>query len=189
LFPERLTRAIASAYGYRSGAGAVWTNRPRTEIGDASGNPQPHLTNLGSGQVDWVTVTHPAGNGRTVAAIFMTNASTGATTVWTPRGQKILSNTGAAGLVRNLPMQWEGCCDGNGDPYLLRKVVEPTPVFANGRLYYLVSVVPNAQYLATPQPVDQTVIVDAERATIVGQYDHSDPNADAAIRAFFNRSG
>ena len=189
LFPERLTRAIASAYGYRSGAGAVWTNRPRTEIGDASGNPQPYLTNLGAGQVDWVTVTHPAGNGRTVAAIFMTNASTGATTVWTPRGQKILSNTGAAGLVRNLPMQWEGCCDGNGDPYLLRKVVEPTPVFANGRLYYLVSVVPNAQYLATPQPVDQTVIVDAERATIVGQYDHSDPNADAAIRAFFNRSG
>jgi hypothetical protein len=190
LFPERLARAIAAAYGYRTGAGAVWTNRPRTEIGDASGNPQPYLTNLGAGQVDWVTVTHPAGNDKTVAAILMTNASTGATTVWTPpRGQKILSNTGAAALVRGLPLQWDDCCDGNGDPYWLRKVVEPTPVFANGKLYYLVSVIPNTQYLATPQPVDQTVIVDAQQATIVGQYDHSDPNADADIRAFFNRSG
>ena len=95
----------------------------------------------------------------------MTDASTGATTVWTPpQGQKILSNTGATALVRNLPLQWEGCCDDNGDPYWLRKVVEPTPVFANGRLYYLVSVIPNSHYLATPRPVDQTVIVDAEQA-------------------------
>jgi hypothetical protein len=187
LFPERLARAIASAYGYRTGAGAVWGNRPRTEIGDASGNPQPYLTNLGGGQVDWVTVAHPAGNDGTVAAIFLTDASTGATTVWTPPpGQKFLSNTGAAALVRNLPLQWDGCCDDNGDPYWLRKVVEPTPVFANGRLYYLVSVIPNSQYLATPQPVDQTVIVDAEQSTIVGQYDHSDPSADADLRAFFN---
>ena len=163
-------------------------NRPRTEIGDASGNPQPYLTNLGAGQVDWVTVAHPAGNDRTVAAIFLTDASTGATRVWTPpHGEKILSNTGAAALVRTLPLQWDGCCDENGDSYWLRKVVEPTPVFANGRLYYVVSVIPNSRYVATAQPVDQTVIVDAEQATIVGQYDHSDPNADTDLRAFFNR--
>jgi len=54
---------------------------------------------------------------------------------------------------------------------------------------YLVSVIPNAQYFATPQPVDQTVIVDAEQSTIVRQYDHSDPNADAGLRAFFNGGG
>ena len=43
--------------------------------------------------------------------------------------------------------------------------------------------------LATAQPVDQTVIVDAERAAISGQYDHSDPSADANLRAFFTSAG
>jgi hypothetical protein len=156
-------------------------------VGDPSGNPQPYLTNLGRGRIDWVTVAHRAGDDNTVAAIFFTDSSSGATETWTPPvGQRFLSNTGAVALVRNLPLEWSDCCDDNGDGYWLRKAVEPTPVFAKGHLYYLVSVIPNQQHLSTAQPVDQTVIVDAKRGTIVGQFDHSDPNADANIRAFFN---
>ena len=187
LFPERLARAIAEAYGYRSGADAVVTAGARTEVSDPSGNPQPYLTNLGGGRVAWVTIAHPADDDTTISAVFLTDSSTGATEVWRPpTGMRLLSNTGAAQLVRGLPLQWDGCCDGNGDSYSLRKVVEPTPVFAHGHLFYLVSVVPNTQYLSTAQPVDQTVIVDAARRAVVGQYDHSDPNADRALRRFFS---
>jgi hypothetical protein len=157
-------------------------------VGDPSGNPQPYLTNLGDGHIDWVTVAHPAGDDNSVAAIFLTDASTGATIVWTPpRGRRILSNTGAVALVRTLPLDWTSCCDDNGDPYWLRKAVEPTPMFTRGHLYYLVSVIANQQYAPTLEPVDQTVIVDAEHYTIAAQYDHIDPSADASIRAFFNQ--
>lgn len=126
LFPERLARQIGSAYGYRSRAGAVWTNHPRTEVSDPSGNPQPYLTNVGGGRIDWVTVAHQAGDDGTVAAIFLTDASTGATEVWKPPpDQRILSNTGAVALVRHLPLDWTGCCDDNGDEYWLLKAVDP----------------------------------------------------------------
>jgi hypothetical protein len=161
-------------------------DRPRTEVSDPSGNPQPYLTNLGAGIVEWVTIAHKSSDPGTVAAVFLTNAATGATEVWRPRrGERLLSNTGAAALVRGLPLDWSGCCDSDGNEYWLRKVVEPTPVFAKGHLYYLVSVIPDTPYLTTAQPVDETVIVDAERSTIVGQYDHADPSADARLRAFF----
>lgn len=186
LFPERLARAIADAYGYKMGSDAVLMDRPRTEVNDPSGNPQPYLTNLGGGIVDWVTVAHKSSDPVTVAAVFLTNAATGATEVWKPPpAERLLSNTGAAALVQGLPLDWTSCCDSDGNDYWLRKVVEPTPVFAKGHLYYLVSVIPNSQYLATAQAVDQSVIVDAQQSTIVGQYDHADPSADAQLRAFF----
>jgi hypothetical protein len=189
LFPERLARAIAEAYGYRGGADAVLASDARTEVSDPSGNPQPYLTKLGPRRVAWVTIAHPAADTTTISAIFLTDSSTGTTQVWhPPTGARLLSNTGAAQLVRGLPLEWEGCCDGNGDSYPLRKVVEPTPVFAHGRLYYLVSVVPDTDNLTTAQPVDQTVIVDAARGAIVGQYDHADPGADRALRRFFGYS-
>lgn len=60
-------------------------------------------------------------------------------------------------------------------------------MFANGHLYYLVGVISNWQFETTAQPVDQTVIVDAERRIIVAQFDHADPDADANIRTFFNQ--
>lgn len=185
LFPERLAREIASAYGYRDGAAAVLSDPSRTVVTDPQGNPQPYLTKVGPGSVWWVTVAHPASDESTVSAIFMTSSSTGATHVWKPRpGQRLLSNAGAVSLVQNLPLDWTGCCDDNGDVYWLRKVVEPTPVFSHARLYYIVSVIPNPQYLSTAEPVDETVIVDAQTRRIARQYDHSDPSADAQIRAF-----
>jgi hypothetical protein len=186
LFPEQLARATAEAYGYRTGAGALLTDEARTVVSDAPGNPQPYLTNLGDRQERWVTIAHPARNPATISAVFLTDSASGATEVWRPRrGTRLLSNAGAIRLVKALPLDWTGCCDDNGNDYWARKAVEPTPVFARGRLYYLVSVMPNPQYVATTQPVDETVVVDAQEAVVAGEYSHSDSAADTALRKFF----
>ena len=186
LFPEQLARATAEAYGYRAGAGALLTDEARTVISDAPGNAQPYLTNLGDRQVRWVTIAHPARDPATISAVFLTDSSSGATKVWRPRrGTRLLSNAGAIRLVKALPLAWTGCCDENENDYWARKAVEPTPVFAHGRLYYLVSVVANPQYIATTEPVDETVVVDAQRGLVAGEYGHADSGADANLRKFF----
>jgi hypothetical protein len=177
LFPEKLARRVAASYGY---------GRRPTVIDDPPGNPQPYLTNLGDGQIEWITVGHPPGDRRTVSAVFLTDAATGTTRVWhAPHGVRLLSNEGAVELARSLPIQWTDCCDSDNGDYDIRYAVEPRPVFARGRLYYLVSIVPDRHYLQTPEPVDRTVVVDAERRRIAMVVDHAYPGADARLRAFF----
>ena len=185
LFPETLARDIAEAYGYRTGAAAVVLDRPRTEIDQPVGNPQPYLTDLGDRRVSWVTVAHPAGDDGTASALFLTDAATGVTSVWrAPPGQRVLSNTGAAALARHLPLRWTECCDDDGDHYDIRRVTEARPVFVRGHFYYLVSIVPVNGY-RTVRPVDRTVLIDAQERRVVCVFDHADSQAGAALRAFF----
>ena len=187
LYPEKLARDVAEAYGYESGAAAALRGRPRTEIDDPIGNPQPYLTNLGDGRVAWVTTGHPPGHDDSVSAVFLTDAASGATTIWRPpAGRRLLSNDGAAALADGLPLEWTGCCDGDGNTYDIRRVTEPRPVFAKGHFYYLVSIVP-VNGFGTTEAVDRTVLVDAERRRIVRVFDHADGEADDALRAFFGR--
>lgn len=184
LYPERLARAVAAAYGYKSGAGAVWMGRPRTRITDPPGNPQPYLTNLGDHEERWVTVAQDAHDSRMTAAVFLTDGASGVTRVWTPpRGTRLLSNAGAVAITKRLPLQWDIEPDNSGDVWL-RKVVEPTPVFARGRLYYLLSIVANQDYLTTPEPVEETVVVDAVTRRIVKQYDDGDPGTSKSLMTF-----
>lgn len=186
LYPERLARAVASAHGYKSGPAAVLLRRPRTEIDDPSGNPQPYLTNLGDNEVRWVTVAHPARDDRTASAVFLTDSASGATSVWTPpRGTRLLSNAGAVAVTKRLPLVWD-TTDDNDDIVWVRKAVEPTPVFAKGHLYYVVSIVANPDYVDTPGPVEQTVVVDAVKRRIVKRFDDDDPAASESLMAFFN---
>ncbi|MEA2310580.1 MAG: hypothetical protein QOE28_548 [Solirubrobacteraceae bacterium] len=184
LFPERLARRIGEAYGYGP--------RPRigkaTQIDDPPGNPQPYLTNLGDGQIQWVTIAHPRGDPGTVAAVFLTDAVTGRTSVWhAPPGARLLSNEGATRLAEGLDIDWTSCCDSNGNGYKIRFAAEPRPVFVAGRLFYLVSVLPVRDRLDTPEPVDLTVIVDAQERRIVKVVDHASPEADDVLQAFFAR--
>jgi len=186
LYPERLARAVASAYTFKSGPGAEIDDRPRTVISDPSGNPQPYLTNLGDREVRWVTVAHDARDDRDASAVFLTDGASGDTSVWTPpHGTRLLSNQGAVAVVKRLPLQWD-TTDDNGDIIWIRKVVEPTPVFANGHLYYLVSIVANRHYVDTLYPVEETVVVDAVKRRIVERYNDDDPSASKALMAFFN---
>jgi hypothetical protein len=178
LFPEALARHLAEAYGYRPGAG-----RARTQVDDPPGNPQPYLTDLGDRLIDWVTVAHPPGDEDTASAVFLTDAATGATSVWHPRpGERVLSNQGAVALARSLGLRWQRCCDENGDPYDIRVATEPRPVFVRGRFLYLVSIVP-VNGLHTPEPVDRTVLIDARRGRILNVFDHADPRAVDQLRA------
>ena len=190
LFPEAQARDLAEAYGYETGADAVVADGARTQIDDPKGNPQPYLTNLGDGRIKWVTVGHRPGDDSTINAVFVTDASTGETQVWKPpAGTRLLSNQGAAHLARGLNRQWSitVCCDSDGNRYTdwVRRVVEPRPVFAKGRFYYLVSIEPNRDYLKTREPVESTVLVDAQSRQIVKVFDHDDPEADNALRRFF----
>lgn len=52
--------------------------------------------------------------------------------------------------------------------------------------YYLVSIVPNRQYIQSREPVEKTVLVDARERTIVEVFDHNDPESDDRLRAFFD---
>ena len=176
LFPEKLARRIADAYGYGPSG---------TEIDDPRGNPQPYLTNLGDGQIRWVTVGHPRGDDSTVATIFLTDAAGGRTLVWhAPPGRRLLSNEGAAQLTRTLDIEWNNCCDSDGTSTPLRFVSEPRPVFARGRFFYVVSILPE-KALKTPEAVDRTVVIDAQKRRIVKVVDHADSDADEDLRAFF----
>jgi hypothetical protein len=190
LFPEEQARDLAEAYGYKKGAGAVLSDDSRTQIDDPEGNPQPYLTNLGDGRIKWVTVGHPPDDDKTINAVFLTDAASGETQVWKPPpGTKLLSNQGAAKLARGLDREWDRrvCCDSDGDSYTdwVRRVVEPRPVFSRGRFYYLVSIEPNPDYLNTREPIESTVLVDAQTRRIVRIFDHDDPEADDALRKVF----
>jgi hypothetical protein len=186
LYPERLARAVAAAYGYKSGAGAALLRRSRTEIDDPPGNPQPYLTNLGDRAVRWVTVAHPAGDADTASAVFLTDAASGVTSVWRPpRDTRLLSNAGAAAITERLPLGWD-TIDFNGELVWLRKVVEPTPVFADGRLYYVLSIVPHSGRLATTTPVLETVVVDAAARKVVRRYRDENPRASRKLMNFFD---
>ena len=59
-------------------------------------------------------------------------------------------------------------------------------MFAYGHRYYLISVIPNPEDIDTVQPVEETVIVDAESGIVVARFNRADPNADANVRTFFN---
>ncbi|MEA2383699.1 MAG: hypothetical protein QOH72_3670 [Solirubrobacteraceae bacterium] len=189
LFPETLARDLAEAYGYRDGVfdrlhgGRTVVSDPAADSSRDAGNPQPYLTRLGDGRIDWVTVAHPASDEDVVDAVFLTDAVTGRTAVWhAPRGTIVLSNRGATVLARHLDIQW---FTGSGDGSVqIRRAVEPRPVFVRRRLHYLVSIVPE-NGLHTAQRVDRTVLVDALRHRIVRVFNHADPEADDALRAFF----
>lgn len=192
LIPESYARKVAEAYGYKTGSLAVMKFEYRTKVSDPIGNPQPYLTNFGDGVIKWVTVAHPSSHENIVSAIFLTDAVTGKTEVWqAPKNKRLLSNQGAVRVAHTLEgIRWErrDCCDADGYSYTvtLRTPLEPRPVFADGKFYYLVSIVP---LFDSPTPVEKTIIVDPESGSIVkgGIFDHvKDDEADDRLREFFN---
>jgi hypothetical protein len=196
LFPEKLARDIAEAYGYRDGPLArlhgdrTVVSDPEGNAAGRAGNPQPYLTNLGDGVVRWVTVAHSPGERDDIDAVFLTDSTTGRTEIWRPPPRvRLLSNAGAVRLVRRLDdFDWTDCCDDRGHSFDVLRATEPRAVFARGRLFYLVSVLPESGGLDVDGLVDGTVVVDAVAARVVHVYASSDAGADASLRAFFGSS-
>ncbi len=179
LFPDTLSRRIQDAYAYKRG---IWNrfvlHEEQTQISDTEDNKQPYLIDFGERGTKWVTVAEPYGQAFAANAIFLTDTVTGETEIWrVPRDASLSGNRRAIETVRSVSIPGvvfagEGA-RGTGGRF---KVVEPRPVFVNGRLQYLVSVIPE-----NGNSVSKSVIVDAARNKVVAIFDNdTDPTADQA---------
>ncbi len=184
LFPPTLAREIQDAYAYKNGVwNKLFIHEEQTQISDTELNPQPYLVDFGARGAKWVTVAEPYGRAFAVNAIFLTDAATGATEIWrVPRDQSLSGNRRALQTVRSLTIPGVVFADdsvrGAGGGRF--RVVEPRPVFANGNLVYLVSIIPEQA-----NSISKTVVIDAAANKQVAIFDNdSDPQADEKIARY-----
>ncbi|MGZ5322677.1 MAG: hypothetical protein ACXWZ3_01170 [Solirubrobacterales bacterium] len=183
LFPEELARQRQDAYAYKQG---IWNrffiHEEQTQITDTELNQQPYLIDF-EGRSKWVTVAEPYGRAFAANAIFLTDTVSGETEIWrVPEDQSLSGNRRAIETVKSVSIpgivfsdeeiQTEG--GGRFD------VVEPRPVFIDGRLVFLVSIIPE-----TANSVTKSVIVDAARNKVIAIFNHdTDPNADQDLLTY-----
>jgi hypothetical protein len=184
LFPPTLAREMQDAYAYKNGVwNRLFIHEEQTAISDTEANPQPYLVDFGERGAKWVTVAEPYGRAFAVNAIFLTDAATGATQIWrVPRDRSLSGNRRALQTVRSLTIPGvvfagEGPGGAGGGRF---RVVEPRPVFVDGQLVYLVSIIPEQ---ATA--ISKTVVIDAATNRQVAIFNNdSDPQADAKIQQY-----
>lgn len=178
LFPEQLTRQIHDAYAYRHGImNKIFTHRDQTEVHDPdSDNRQPFMLAFGD-TLKWVSVAEPHGKAYAANAVFLTDAVTGKTQIWhVPKSTTYAGPT--KGLDAAAGRAYSGIVFGKGSGKF--RAVEPRPVFFDGKLHYLVSIIPNRKTLVT-----KSVIVDADRNKVVAVFDHDtdDGATDKLLKA------
>ena len=182
VFPDTQARRIQDAYQYRRGLWNAWfVHEDQTQITDTELNRQPYLIDFG-GELgpQWVTVAEPYGRAFAASAIFLTDAVTGHTRIWrVPRRQSLSGNRRAIQAVRAVSIP--GIDFGDGGPGSGNfRVVEPRPVFVDGRLVFLTSIIPN-----TANAVSKTVVVDAESNKLVAIFDNDrDPQAEEKTQTY-----
>jgi hypothetical protein len=175
IIADTQARRFHDAYAYKGGLWNAWfVHEDQTQITDTELNRQPYLIDFG-GQLgtQWVTVAEPYGRAFAASAIFLTDTDTGQTRIWrVPRGRSLSGNRRALDAVRSSAIP--------GIDFTNFRVVEPRPVFVNGRLLYVVSIIP-----ARGNAVSKTVVVDAETNRFVARFDNdSDPQAEEKTLAF-----
>ncbi len=160
LYPDVLTRREHDSYALRGGIwNYLFVHEGQTKITDTELNRQPYLLQSQDGGNTWVSVAEPYGRGQATTAIFFTDAVTGKTSIWkVPEKTKLTGNARALGATRSLTIP--GVSFANSD---LRatgsggfRAVEPRPVFVKGKLYFLVSIIPDGA-----NNVSKTVFIDA----------------------------
>lgn len=192
LFPDELARRIQDAYAYKRGIlNRFFLHEEQTQITDTESNPQPYLIDFGRRGSKWVTVAEPYGRAFATNAIFLTDSVTGSTEIWrVPGNQSLNGNRRAIETVRSVSIpgivfsddavgaREDVAGDAAGGPQAgggRFRVVEPRPVFAGGRLVYLVSIIPESA-----NSVSKSVIVDAARNKVAAIFNNdTDPRADA----------
>jgi len=184
LYPEALARRVQDAYAYKRG---IWNrffvHEEQTQISDTEVNRQPYLIDFGARGSKWVTVAEPYGRAFAVNSVFLTDTLTGRTQIWrVPRGQSLTGNRRAVQTVRSVSIP--GVVFAEDDVRTRSggrfRVVEPRPVFASGKLVYLLSIVPESA-----NSVSKSVIVDAASNKVVQIFDNDrDPEADAKTLRF-----
>jgi hypothetical protein len=187
LFPDALARQIQDAYAFKGG---IWNHyfvhEDQTQITDTEANPQPYLVDFGDRGASWVTVAEPYGRAFAANSVFLTDTVTGETRVWrVPPRVSLSGNRRALDVVRSLSIPGivfaeRGAGQSGGGRF---RPVEPRPVFVDGRLVYLVSIIPEVG-----NSVSKTVVVDAESNRAVEIFNNdSDPEADRKTLAFLER--
>ena len=177
IFPDTQARRIHDAYAYNEGVWNAWfVHENQTQISDTESNRQPYLIDFGEQGLglQWVTVAEPFGRAFAASAVFLTDATSGKTRIWrVPRQTSLSGNRRALQAVRAVSIP--GVDFGDGAPGSGNfRVVEPRPVFVDGRVVYLTSIIPNSA-----NAVSKTVVVDAETNKLVAIFDNDrDPQAE-----------
>lgn len=183
LFPETLARRIQDSYRYVDGiANRFFTHRNILEVADTESNRQPYLMDFGDAGTKWVSTAKPYGRAFATGGIFLTDTVSGDTQLWrVPRERTLTGNARALEIVRSLSIPGIVFADeGAGDAGGKFRAIEPRPVFVNGKLMFLVSIIPNSGNTVT-----KSVIVDAASNKAIAIFDHdSDEDADAKLLAF-----
>jgi len=183
IFPDTQARRIQEAFQYKRGVWNAWfVHEDQTRITDTETNRQPYLVDFGATGLgpQWVTVAEPYGRAFAASAIFLTDAITGRTRIWrVPRRTSLSGNRRALQAVRAVSIP--GIDFGDGTPGSGNfRVVEPRPVFVEGHVVYLTSIIPN-----TANAVSKTVVVDAETNKLVAIFDNDrDQQAEAKTMAY-----
>ena len=180
IFSDTQARRIQEAYQYKGGLWNAWfVHENQTRITDTETNRQPYLVDFGAAGLgtQWVSVAEPYGRAFAASAIFLTDATTGKTRIWrVPARTSLSGNRRALQAVRAVSIP--GIDYGDGGPGTTGsgnfRVVEPRPVFVEGRLVYLTSIIPKEL-----NAVSKTVVVDAETNKLVAIFDNDrDPQAE-----------
>lgn len=171
LMPDTLTRRIHDAYALRGG---IWNylflHNNQTKIVDTELNRQPYLLQGNGGKNYWVSVAEPYGRAATTNAVFVTDSTSGRTSVWT-----VPDDTGLTGNARAIRLTQSeaipGVNFGSGDARIggssgSHRAIEPRPVFVKGQLYFVVSVIP-----ANAESVTKTVLINATSNQVAGVFD------------------
>ncbi len=172
LYPDALARREHDSYAMRGG---IWNylflHENQTKITDTELNRQPYLLQGPDGTASWVSVAEPYGRSAATSAIFITDSTSGKTQVWkVDEKQALTGNARALRAVRSLTIP--GVTFTNTD---LRgtgsggfRAVEPRPVFVKGKLYFLVSIIPDSA-----NNVSKTVMIDAKTNQSAGVFDNT----------------
>ena len=184
IFPDTQARRVQDAYRYRGGLWNAWfVHENQTQITDTESNRQPYLIDFqGELGPQWVTVAEPFGRAFAASAIFLTDAVTGHTRIWrVPRRTSLSGNRRAIQAVRAVSIPGIDFGDdttGSGN----FAVVEPRPVFVDGRVVYLTSIIPKSA-----NAVSKTVVVDAETNKLIAIFDNDrDPEAEEKTQRFID---
>ncbi len=183
IFPDTQARRVQDAYQYKKGIWNTWfVHEDQTRINDTETNRQPYLVDFGDEGLgrQWVTVAEPYGRAFAASAIFLTDAVTGHTRIWrVPRNTSLSGNVRALQTVRTVAIpgvDFGNEAGGSGN----FRVVEPRPVFVDGHLVYLASIIPNSA-----NAVSKTVVVDAETNKLVAIFNNdTDPQAEVKTRRY-----
>jgi len=154
-FPAELARLNAEGYKYKLGLwNALATHEDQTEITDIAGpvDQQPFYVITEQGN-KWVVVAEPFGESTGISKVFLIDAVTGSTEVFTAED----ALTGPVKVVSLVKKEFPQI------DWAQSRVVEPRPVFLGNKFYWMVSIVTKDF-----EGVLSTVFVDAGTNEVIG---------------------